>query len=326
MQYSLALTSAFMGLAFAQGVTQTLTPTGAAPAGCTGTFNGNFEITVADVTEKKRDLPKKREACGSEGTLVLTLADSKLTDAKGRTGYIAANYQFQFDEPPQDGTIYDAGFTVCEDNTIALGPSQTFYECLSGDFYNLYDRSWAAQCSPVSIIAVACGADSPAGQQGDGQVIGTSVVQTTIVTALSDGQPQVVTTSVPVTLYTTVPLVSEHSDGQPQVTTPASVVTTSPVTTGTPAPLSSASSVASSSVSAPGSPAPYSSVAPTTTAPVSTPASKSSTMVTSSPVSSSAASTSPAQVSPTATGGSSHIAAGSMGALVAGMFVAFLCL
>lgn len=55
MQFTLALISAFAGIAIAapQGVTDKLTPTGAAPAGCTGSFDGNFEITVAEVTEKR---------------------------------------------------------------------------------------------------------------------------------------------------------------------------------------------------------------------------------------------------------------------------------
>lgn len=55
MRYTFALVSAFLGVAIAapQGVTDKLTPTGAAPAGCTGSFDGKFEITVAEVTEKR---------------------------------------------------------------------------------------------------------------------------------------------------------------------------------------------------------------------------------------------------------------------------------
>ncbi|KAL8720051.1 MAG: hypothetical protein Q9225_003019 [Loekoesia sp. 1 TL-2023] len=90
-------------------------------------------------------------ACATEGTLALTLADGVLKDAKGRTGYIASNFQFQFDAPPQAGAIYTSGFTACGNGTLALGGSNVFYQCRSGDFYNLYDRSWAAQCSPITI-------------------------------------------------------------------------------------------------------------------------------------------------------------------------------
>ena len=81
----------------------------------------------------------------------ITLQDTKLTDQSGRTGYIASNFQLQFDNPPQAGAIYTAGFSVCENGTLALGGSSIFYQCLSGSFYNIYDRSWAAQCSPAYI-------------------------------------------------------------------------------------------------------------------------------------------------------------------------------
>ncbi|KAH8159821.1 hypothetical protein CIB48_g8428 [Xylaria polymorpha] len=239
MQLSLTLASALLGVAVAapQGVTDKLTPTGAAPAGCTGSFDSKFEVTVAKITNEKRSIPEvrvavgkgrrvpdltnelmqKRSECGSEGTLVVTLKDGTAFDAQGRTGYIASNYQFQFDAPAQAGAIFTSGFSVCSDNVMALGSSKTFYQCRSGDFYNLYDRTWAAQCEPVSIIAVPCGSGT-ADQASDGQVVGTTVVQTTIVTALSDGQPQVVTTAVSVPVYSTYVPVSEYTDGQIQVT------------------------------------------------------------------------------------------------------------
>ncbi|MCJ1454806.1 hypothetical protein MMC28_005159 [Mycoblastus sanguinarius] len=93
-------------------------------------------------------------ACDSSGTLAITLDGGVLKDSKARTGYIASNYQFQFDGPPQAGAIYTAGFSICANSSLALGGSNIFYQCLSGSFYNLYDRSWAAQCSPVTISAL----------------------------------------------------------------------------------------------------------------------------------------------------------------------------
>ena len=90
-------------------------------------------------------------ACRTEGTLKLTLTDGILKDARGRTGYIASNFQLQFDAPPQAGAIFTSGFSVCTNGSLALGGSSVFYQCLSGNFYNLYDRFWAAQCSPVTI-------------------------------------------------------------------------------------------------------------------------------------------------------------------------------
>lgn len=112
-------------------------------------------------------------ACENSDTLMMSLSDGKLMDSKGRTGYIvcwndfptsiivkltttlqASNYQFQFDGPPQAGAIYTSGWSVCEGGVLALGDSKTFYQCRSGDFYNLYNENWAPQCQAVTIKAV----------------------------------------------------------------------------------------------------------------------------------------------------------------------------
>lgn len=90
-------------------------------------------------------------ACEQPGDLAITLNNGILKDAKDRTGYIASNFQLQFDGPPQAGAIYTAGFTFCANQSLALGGSNIFYQCLSGDFFNLYDRKWAAQCHPITI-------------------------------------------------------------------------------------------------------------------------------------------------------------------------------
>lgn len=90
-------------------------------------------------------------ACKGDGVLSLTLNDGILLDSHGRTGYIASNYQFQFDKPAQSGAVYTSGWSVCGNGSLALGGSTTFYQCLSGSFYNLYTENWAAQCSPITI-------------------------------------------------------------------------------------------------------------------------------------------------------------------------------
>jgi len=95
--------------------------------------------------------PYELVACRTKSSLEMSLSNGILTDSVGRTGYIAANYQFQFDKPPQAGAIYTAGFSVCANGSLALGGSNVFWQCLSGTFYNLYDRKWAAQCSPITI-------------------------------------------------------------------------------------------------------------------------------------------------------------------------------
>lgn len=149
---------------------------------------------------------QKRDACSGDGILVATLSDSVIRDAQNRTGYVAANFQFQFDNPPQAGALYTAGFSHCSNGTLALGHSTVFYQCRSGSFYNLYDRWWAEQCSPVEILVMPCtentgktsdpedGINGNENNQGQ-QVVGTSVVTTTVVIPLSDGQPQVITTT-----------------------------------------------------------------------------------------------------------------------------------
>lgn len=195
-----------------------LRPDAKAPAGCSENYDGQFELSIFKLA--KRQLIQKRD------TLVLTLKNGVLKDSQDRTGAIVANYQFQFDGPPQAGSIYTAGFSTCQNGSLALGGSTVFYQCLSGDFYNLYDRHWAAQCEPVEIVAQPHGKAPAGGSQapaGNGKnTVGTSMVVTTIVTALPDGQPQVVTTQVPVPLC-------QIGDGQIQAhTTPCDKVPNNP--------------------------------------------------------------------------------------------------
>ena len=98
----------------------------------------------------------KDSSCKNSGTLELTLKDGVLTDAKGRIASIVANRQFQVDgPPPQAGAIYAAGWSITEDGYLALGDSDVFYQCLSGNFYNLYDQNVAEQCSAIHLEAVS---------------------------------------------------------------------------------------------------------------------------------------------------------------------------
>jgi len=235
MQYStIALLS---GAAFvaAQGVTEKISPTAAAPASCTGTVNGDFEITIYEAQDapSKRDLTKRQsDRCSGEGALVITLKDGVLLDNKDRTGYIADNYQFQFDGPAQTGAIYTAGWSICPQDLLALGANTTFYRCLSGSFYNLYNVNWAPQCEPISIGAIPCdgtplvadsGATAPSSApevsaSPDGQPIASSTASapSAAVSQISDGQiqgPSVVPMPAPSLM------VSQITDGQIQLPT-----------------------------------------------------------------------------------------------------------
>ena len=109
--------------------------------------------------------------------LEITLKDGVLTDSKDRTGYIAANNQFQFDGPAQTGAIYTAGWSACGNGSLALGGTTVFFQCLSGDFYNLYDKSTGQQCNEVHINIVKSDAAATAASTG-------------AASQLPDGQPQ----------------------------------------------------------------------------------------------------------------------------------------
>jgi hypothetical protein len=139
--------------------------------------------TSSSATQFNTDL--SLVSCLTNSTLRLHLINNSVYDAQNRTGYIASNFQFQFDGPPQHGAMYTCGWSICPVNsddsslstapsnggdggedtgndgevvgrirTLALGNQTTFWQCLSGSFYNLYTVNWAAQCSPVELRIV----------------------------------------------------------------------------------------------------------------------------------------------------------------------------
>jgi hypothetical protein len=204
-----------------------------APAGCSPSTQGTFQISTVNVTNSrtKRDLSARQLA----GTLTLSLQDGILKDQAGRIGYIASNYQFQFDAPVQAGAREQSGFSLCQNNTLAL-KSAIWYSCASGGFSNLYSQSTGAQCIPIYIEAVRQGESGGASQISDGQPqAGTprpvasqisdgqpqAGTPRPVVTQISDGQPQAAT---PRPASTSRPVVSQISDGQPQAGTPRPVV------------------------------------------------------------------------------------------------------
>jgi len=230
MRYTVALltlAAAAIAKPMPGGVTAVIAPPAPAPAGCSPSFPGTFEITVVNVTTSaKRDLAERQ----ASGVLTLTLAGGILHDQDGRTGYIASNSQFQFDNPPQAGAIFTAGFSVCANSSLALGGSAVFWQCLSGNFFNLYDTNLGAQCSPVFIEAIgssgvvssAPAVTSAATQATEAQPAITSAVTATIVSEKSEGQP------IPVTV------VSEKSEGQPVETSISERTDGQPIETAVP--------------------------------------------------------------------------------------------
>ena len=87
-----------------------------------------------------------------DSAVTVSLKNGILHDSLGRTGDIVANHQFQFDGPPQAGSIYTGGWSICANDSLALGGSAIFYKCASGNFYNLYDISIGDQCIPCYIV------------------------------------------------------------------------------------------------------------------------------------------------------------------------------
>ena len=123
--------------------------------------DGQVQATKAPA--EKNDMPAAPKddasvsavSCKVPGTLQLHLEDGILYDERGRIGSIVANHQFQFDgPPPQAGAIYAKGWSITPTGFLALGDSDLFYQCLSGDFYNLYDESIGGQCHPVHLEVV----------------------------------------------------------------------------------------------------------------------------------------------------------------------------
>jgi len=222
MQTTLALAAAFAAVAHAAS------PTGSAPAGFVTTYASPFQITAVNSTViVKRDIAKRGACPTSEGSLVITLKDGVLTDQKGRIADIVSNYQFQFDPAPgQAGAIYNSGFSVGSNSSLALGSSAVWYECLSGGFYNLYSKSISSYCEPVLIDILPCG-DSSSGevtQGSDGQPAATGVA--TAVSQISDGQPQAQSATAVISQISdgqaqapsAIPI-TQISDGQPQIPT-----------------------------------------------------------------------------------------------------------
>jgi hypothetical protein len=128
--------------------------------------------------------------------------------------------RFQFDPEPQPNSKQNGGFSLCSNNTLALSGGiprpfgdTTFWQCLSGDFYNLYSDSQGMQCLKIYIQAVmASGSASASGSQAPAS-------QTPAVSQIPDGQPQA-TTAAPKP-SSSAPAVSQIPDGQIQASTPA---------------------------------------------------------------------------------------------------------
>jgi hypothetical protein len=179
------------------------------PGGCQTSFSGTFSFQTSNVSSSKMmargiddvlDRPVRRQAASCGSSVTLTLKDGLLLDSKGRTGYIASNYQFQFDGPPQAGHLATSGFSVCGNGSLAIGPSAVFYNCLSGTFYNIYTQSQGPQCAEVLLETFPCQATgsvataatsliSAPGEETNSQVATTSAAQSMMVMSAQTSAP-----------------------------------------------------------------------------------------------------------------------------------------
>lgn len=205
-------------------------PQSSSSSDCEDSRDGTFAISVVNVTDSnsKRGVEPRQLA----GILTLSLEGGVLKDQAGRDGYIAANHQFQFDQPIQEGALETGGFEVCGNNTLALGGSSIWYQCYSGGFYNLYDESQGDQCNQIYIYAQSSDGSSSSSQTGavsgasDGQPQATTQVSAPV-SQLTDGQPQAPTSQAG-------PVVSQLTDGQPQAPTSQSAPVVTQLSDGQP--------------------------------------------------------------------------------------------
>ncbi|CCK69224.1 uncharacterized protein KNAG_0C01110 [Huiozyma naganishii CBS 8797] len=139
-----------------KAVTKTLKPTKASSVVSSASSNTTISSsTTASSCAATATVNPSANSCKNSGTLQLTLNDGVLTDGKGRIGSIVSNRQFQFDGPtPQAGALLAKGWSITPAGNLALGEQDVFYQCLSGNFYNLYDQHIAEQCSPIHLEVV----------------------------------------------------------------------------------------------------------------------------------------------------------------------------
>ena len=99
--------------------------------------------------------------CDAEGVILHFDSNGLLRDQLNRIGYIADNFQFQFDLPVQSGGYGEKDFGKYKDPKtgdilLTWRGSQDFYRCRSGIFDNLYSQSIGGQCNVTQIMIFPC--------------------------------------------------------------------------------------------------------------------------------------------------------------------------
>ena len=224
----------FWALAGAQGPPDGIAPLEPSPEGCEDTVQGNFTlgilfkggarrtarssasgiVVVRILIDSSRPPKPTTFPQASDNAAQCSLKHGVLHDAHGWTGSIVANYQFQFDGPPQAGAIYTGGWSVCQNASLAIGPNTTFYHCMSGGFANLYSVHIGAQCQPVDIVvsfldnpsaSSSSGASSSTGPSSTVELASSSATNHPPITTASDGTPIATSLTTPVTSIPAAP-------------------------------------------------------------------------------------------------------------------------
>ena len=99
--------------------------------------------------------------CDVHGVILHFDRNGLLRDQLNRIGYIADNFQFQFDLPVQSGGYGEKEFGKYKDPKtgdifLTWRGSPDFYKCRSGNFDNLYSQSIGAQCKVTRIMIFRC--------------------------------------------------------------------------------------------------------------------------------------------------------------------------
>ena len=99
--------------------------------------------------------------CDAHGVILHFDNNGLLRDQLNRIGYIADNFQFQFDLPVQSGGYGEKDFGKYKDPrtgdiVLTWRGSQDFYRCRSGVFDNLYSQSIGGQCEVTQIMIFPC--------------------------------------------------------------------------------------------------------------------------------------------------------------------------
>lgn len=99
--------------------------------------------------------------CDVNGVTLHFDSNGLLRDQLNRIGYIADNFQFQFDLPVQSGGYGENEFGEYKDPKtgdvfLTWRGSADFYKCRSGIFHNLYSQSIGGQCEVTKIMVFHC--------------------------------------------------------------------------------------------------------------------------------------------------------------------------